>query len=158
MKTIIKIGLAAAGLVALSTAAVSDSHSGFEKQIKARQSVMQIYSFNIGNLAAMVKGEAEYDAAKAQEFADNLLAAAKMKNGAMWPQGSDVEALPGKTRALKLNWTSYPEAAKKQEALVAAAEAASKAAGGGMDALKGALGGLGGGCKGCHEKFRKPKE
>ncbi|NNE22426.1 MAG: cytochrome c [Rhizobiales bacterium] len=158
MKHIVKIGLAAAGLVALSTAALSDGHSGFEKQIKARQAVMQIYSFNIGSLAAMVKGEAEYDAAKAQGFADNLLAAAKMKNGAMWPQGSDAEALPGKTRALKLNWTNYPEAAKKQEAFVAAAEAASKAASGGMDALKGALGGLGGGCKGCHEKFRKPKE
>ena len=80
-----------------------------------------------------------------------------MKNGAMWPQGSDAESLPGKTRALKINWTSYPEAAKKQEEFVAAAEAASKAAGGGMDALKGALGGLGGGCKGCHEKFRQPK-
>jgi cytochrome c556 len=149
MKHIVKIGLAAAGLVALSTAAVSDSHSGFEKQIKARQAVMQIYSFNIGSLAAMVKGEAEYDAGKAQEFADNLLAAAKMKNGAMWPAG--------KTRALKLNWSTYPESAKKQEALVAAAEAASKSAGGGMDALKAALGGLGGSCKGCHEKFRQPK-
>ena len=156
MKRKILFGLAAVGLVALTSSAFSEG-AGFEKQIKARQAVMTIYSFNIGNLAAMVKGEAEYDAAKAQEFADNLLAAAKMKNGAMWPEGSDAESLPGKTRALKLAWTTYPEVAKKQEALVAAAEAASKAAGGGMDALKGALGGLGGGCKGCHEKFRQPK-
>ncbi len=158
MKRMLTIGLAAAGLLAASTAAFSDAHSKYEKQIKARQAVMQIYSFNIGSLAAMAKGEAEYDAAKAQEFADNLLAAAKMKNGAMWPEGSDAEALPGKTRALKISWTTYPEVAKKQEAFVAATEAMAKAAGGGLDAMKGALGGVGGGCKGCHEKFRQPKE
>jgi hypothetical protein len=31
-------------------------------------------------------------------------------------------------------------------------------AGNGLDAMKGAMGGLGGGCKGCHEKFRAPKK
>ena len=157
MKSVFKLGLAALGLVAVSTAAYSDGHSKFEKQIKARNAVMQIYSFNLGSIAAMVKGEAEYDAKAAQEFADNILAAATMKNGAMWPQGSDAESLPGQTRALKAAWTTYPEVAKKQEALVAAAQAMSKVAGNGVDALKGAIGGVGGSCKGCHEKFRQPK-
>ena len=81
-----------------------------------------------------------------------------MKNGAMWPEGSDAEALPGKTRALKKSWTTYPEVAKKQEEFVAATEAMAKAAGGGLDAMKAALGGVGGGCKGCHEPFRVPKK
>ena len=57
MKRKILIGLAAVGLVALTSSAFSEG-AGFEKQIKARQAVMQIYSFNIGSLAAMVKGEA----------------------------------------------------------------------------------------------------
>ncbi|MGI9464085.1 MAG: cytochrome c, partial [Aestuariivirgaceae bacterium] len=94
MKHIYKTGFALLGLAALSTAALSDAHSKLEKPIKARQAVMQIYSFNLGGIAAMVKGEAEYDAKAAQDFANNLVAAAKMQNGAMWPQGSDSEALP----------------------------------------------------------------
>ena len=119
---------------------------------------MQLYSFNLGGLAAMEKGEAPYDAKAAQNLANNLVALAKLESGAMWPQGSDAEALPGKTRALKLIWTTYPEVGDKQKSFVAAAEAMAMAAGGGVDALKGAIGGVGKGCKGCHEKFRKPKE
>ena len=80
-----------------------------------------------------------------------------MKNGAMWPQGSDAESLPGQTRALKVSWTTYPEVANKQKEFIAAAEAMTKVAGTGLDAMRGALGGVGGGCKGCHEKFRQPK-
>ena len=157
MKHFYKIGLVGLGLVALSATAYSDGHSKYEKQIKARNAVMQVYSFNIGSLAAMAKGEVEYDAKAAQEFADNLLATANMKNGAMWPQGSDAESLPGKTRALKAAWTTYPEVAEKQKALIMAAENMAKVAGTGLDAMRGALGGVGGGCKGCHEKFRQPK-
>ncbi len=32
------------------------------------------------------------------------------------------------------------------------------AAGGGVDAIKTAIGGVGGSCKGCHEDFRAPKK
>ena len=158
MKRVLTLGLAALGLAAVSTAALSDAHLKLEKPIKARQAVMQLYSFNLGGIAAMVKGEAPYDAKAAQDLANNLVALAKLESGAMWPEGSDAEALPGKTRALKVAWTTYPEVAEKQKTFVAAAEAMAKTAGGGVDALKATLGGVGQGCKGCHEKFRKPKE
>ena len=57
MKHLFRFGLAALGLVAVSTMAYSDGHSKFEKQIKARKAVMQVYSFNIGGLAAMAKAK-----------------------------------------------------------------------------------------------------
>ncbi len=158
MKRIYKAGLVALGLAAVSTAALSDSHVNFEKSIKARQSYMQLNSFYLGGIAGMVKGEAPYDAKAAQDLANNLVALTKMQTGAMWPAGSDSEAMPGKTRAMKVTWTTYPAVSEKQKVLITAAETMAKTAGDGVDALKGTIGGVGGGCKGCHEKFRKPKE
>ncbi len=128
-----------------------------EKAIKARQAIMQLYSFNLGSLAAMVKGEADYDAEKAKAFAADLAAAANMSNTDMWPQGSDSSNAALKTRAKPEIWSTYPAIAEKSKAMKAGAEALAKVAGNGLDALKGALGGAGGGCKGCHETYRAPK-
>ncbi len=128
-----------------------------EKAIKARQAIMQLYSFNLGSLAAMVKGEAEYDAEKAKAFAADLAAAANMSNTDMWPKGSDSSNADLKTRAKPEIWSTYPAITEKSKAMVAGAEALAKVAGNGLDALKGGLGGAGGGCKGCHETYRAPK-
>ena len=74
----------------------------------------------------------------------------------MWPAGSgnDNAALKGKTRALPEIWSTYPKVAEKSADLTAALEAFVKVAGTDLDSMKGAIGSVGKGCKGCHEDFR----
>ena len=142
--------LAVAGI-----ATVSSANEAFEKAVKARQGLFQVYAFNIGQLGAMAKGAVEYDAKVAQTAADNLAAAASIDGSAMWPQGTDnAGVMKGKTRALPAAWTTYPKVAEKHEDLVAAVANLQASAGGGLDALKGSIGDVGKACKSCHDDFR----
>ena len=158
MKRMIVAAMVAAGMMAGAGVAVSGEAE--DKAIKARQAVMQLYSFNLGKLGAMVKGEMEYNADQAKMAADNLVKAASIGQDAMWPEGTAIEdpGMEGKTWAKKDAWTTYPEVANKHKDLQAAAAKMAEAAGGGVDAIKGAIGGVGGSCKGCHEKFRAPRK
>lgn len=152
MKRVILSAALAAAIAA--PVAIAAEMTPMEKAVKARQSVFQVYSFNIGQLAAMAKGEKEYDAELAQNSADNLVKAATMKNGAMWPAGSDnTGEMKGKTRAKPEIWANYPKVVEKFEALQAAATNMAAAAGT-LDGVKGAIGDLGGACKSCHDDFR----
>ena len=128
-----------------------------EKAIKARQGLMQVYSFNLGILSAMAKGEMEYDAEAATNAAENLHAAVTMKSGAMWPPGSDNDS-GYKTRALAEIWSTYPKVAEAGEAMAEASGALVAVAGNGVDALKGGMGAAGKGCKGCHDDFRAKRK
>ncbi len=158
MKRVLVSGFVAVAMLAGSVSAMSGEAE--DKAIKARQSLMQLLAFNLGNLGAMVKGDAEYDADKAGKFAADLKAVAALSQEGMWPQGTAMEdeGMKGKTWAKKAAWDTYPEVTKKHDALVEATTKMAEAAGGGLDALKGAMGGVGGSCKGCHEDFRAPKE
>ena len=131
----------------------------FEREIKARKAVMQIYAFNLGVLGAMAKGKADYDPKVAGAAAQNLLALSKMDNGAMWPEGSGAQgALEGKTRAKPEIWSRYPEVGEKHQALTEALTKMAAEAGTGLDGVKANMGAVGKGCKGCHEPFRVPKK
>lgn len=152
--TLIAAGLA--GLMLTSTIG-ADGHSPFEKQIKARQAVFQVYNYNMGLLSAMAKGKAEYDAQTALDAAGNLNAAAMMKNSTMWPAGSGNDVVEG-TRALPEIWSTYPAIDEKAEALTEASTALLAVAGNGLDDLKGAMGAVGKSCKGCHDDFRAKKK
>ena len=146
-----------AALVAGATAAISGEAE--ERAVKARQALMQVYAFNLGQLGAMVKGEMEYNADLAKASADNLVKASTMNGMAMWPKGSsmDDEGMAGKTWAKADIWADGSGVGEKAKALREAAAQMAEVAGNGLDAVKGAMGGVGGGCKGCHEKFRAPK-
>lgn len=151
MKTRLATTLAAIALgAAVTTPALAD-----EPAIKARQALMQLYAFNLGQLGAMAKGEVEYDSAAAQAAADNLLAAASMNQMAMWPQGSDNVAMAGKTDALPAIWTTYPAIVEKGKALTEASANMAKMAGVDLASLRGAIGGVGGSCGGCHKAYRQ---
>jgi len=158
MKRVLVTVVVAAGIMAGAGMAVSGEAE--DKAIQARQSVMRLLSFNLGKLGAMVKGDMAYDVDQAKIAADNLKAVAHIRQDAMWPAGTAMEepGMKGKTWAKKAAWDTYPEVAKKHEALVAAADKMADAAGGGVDAIKGAIGGVGGACKGCHENFRASKK
>lgn len=160
MNPLLKIILPVAAVAIAATAAVAGSHAdkAAENAIKARKSQMQLYAWNLGNLGAMAKGQAPYDAKAAQGYADNLNTLVNMNNGSMWPQGSDSTALPGMTRAKAEIWTTWPAIGEKSKALKTATAALVDEAGNGQAALGGALQKVGGSCGGCHKEFREEKK
>lgn len=141
-----------------SFAAIAEA-ADFKKQIKARKAVMQVYAFNMSQLAPMVKGKVPYDANAAKNAAGNILGVATMKNGAMWPKGSDNTApgLADKTRAKPEIWKEFPKVMEASKTLAAAAKKLASEAGNGLDALKANFGPVGKSCGGCHKPFRAPK-
>ena len=90
-RTLVTCGLAAA----IALGAAPSVAGEFDKAIKARKALMQVYAWNIGMLGAMAKGKMPYDADQAQAAANNLLAAVSMKNGPMWPKGSGTSQTLG---------------------------------------------------------------
>ena len=147
--------LVAVGLtLALSASAADDPN---EKAIKSRQSVMSLQSWYAGPLFQMAKGDMEYDAEMAGNYAAHLNIIANLDGGAMWPPGTDNGAYAGKTRALPEIWSTYPAVGEKDQALKDAAAALAGVAGDGLDALRSNIGAVGKACKGCHDDFRAEK-
>jgi len=149
---------AAMVLLAVSTLALA-ADGPYDKAIKARQAMFQLYNFNVGILGAMAKGKRDYDADVASEAASNLLAAASLGQSQFWPPGSD-NATDGnaRTRALPEIWSTFPAITEKADALKTAAAALAPVAGNGLEALQGAMGDVGASCKGCHDDFRAKKK
>jgi len=147
----------AATTTAIIGAGAAVAQDNFKFPLKARQGQMAIIAMNLGALGAMAKGEMEYDAAVAQAAADNLVAVSTIGQGALWPEGSDGEAIEG-TTAKSTIWSDNADFLAKWGDFGKNATAMAAAAGGGLDSLRPAMGGLGGTCKACHDKFRIPKE
>jgi len=146
--------LAVAAVVIASSGAQA---AGEEKAVEARQSVMKIYSFYMGQLGAMAKGKMEYNAKTAQAAADSLLSMATLKTGSMWIPGTGNDKLGDKTRAKPEIWSTYPEVATKSKNLVMSLEGMVKVAGTGLEGLRGGIGAVGKSCGGCHKPFRQKK-
>jgi len=126
-----------------------------EGAIKARQGQFQMLGLNVAVLGGMAQGRVPYDAAQAQEAADNLFHLTRNTQLGMWPEGSDNAAAAG-TRALPVIWSDNAGFLERYAALQGAAEAMQAAAGTDLAALQGALGALGGTCQACHQQFRAP--
>ena len=153
MKRAFTLTIAALGLAIAAGTAFADGH--VDAAIKARQSQMQLYAFNIGTLGAMAQGEMEYDAAKASTAANNLVTLTAIDQSLMWPQGSD--SANAKTRAKPEIWANFPDVMTKGKAMADAALAMQGAAGTDLDSLRAAMGALGGSCGGCHKPYREPE-
>lgn len=151
-------GLALAGAVA--GAAIGESHMdpAVAAAVKARQSQMRLYAFNIGLLGGMAKGAIAYEADAASKAASNLAALSKLDQSRLWPEGSDNFELGDATAALPAIWDKSSDVMAKGMALAEAAAAMEEAAGGGLDALKAGMGALGGACGACHKAYRQPKD
>ncbi|MBV1896538.1 MAG: cytochrome c [Rhodobacteraceae bacterium] len=141
-------------LVASLVAGSAFADQATEGAIKARQSLMQLYAFNLGALGAMAKGAVPYDAEAASSSAANLLALSSMSQAGMWPQGSDNGSYPD-SKALPEIWTKYPDVVEKGKALGVATAAMDTAAGTDLAALQGAMKALGGACGACHKAYRQ---
>ena len=153
-KATLAIAAAAVAAVAMPAGAADPA---VEKAIKSRKAQMVLYSWNLGRVSAMAKGQAPYDAKVAQGAADNLVALVNMDSAGLWTKGSDATAMPGKTRAKAEIWSTYPDVVEKSKAMKDAAAGLAAAAGNGLDALKAAVGPVGKSCGGCHKPFRAPK-
>jgi cytochrome c556 len=81
LKSILMSTRVSAGLLSSAAVVAAD----IEDTIKARQSLMQLYAFNLGLVGDMAKGKSEYDAEIAANVAQNLLVLAKLKTDPMWP-------------------------------------------------------------------------
>jgi cytochrome c556 len=155
MKKLLTLTTAIA-ICATSFITIAQDEYPFQTQIEARQAHMKLYSFNLGILGAMAKGETEYNAEQASTAANNLLTMATMSTGAMWPAGSDVSVagLEDKTAAKPDIWANFPEVGEKGKGLVDALTTMAAEAGNGLDAVRANMEAVGDGCKGCHESFR----
>lgn len=150
-----KITLAVAGLVTATVIGTAIAHEGNNPAVKARTSIMQLYAFNLGTLGAMAKGEMDYNAEAATSAANNLVTLTQIDQSAMWPAGSDSDSDPN-SRALPSMWQNFPDVMAKGAAMSEAAVAMQAAAGQDLDALRAAIGGVGGACSACHKAYRVP--
>ena len=124
------------------------------RAMKARQSHMTLYSFNLATVGGMAQEKIPYDAAAAASAANSLAALANMDQSAYWVEGSD-NTVEG-SKALPLIWTDMAGFEAKQQELATAATALAAVAGDGLDALKAAFGPVGQSCGGCHRTYREP--
>jgi len=148
---------AAIGIAASVAFAGAHSASPESKAIKARQAKMTLYSFNLGILGAMAKGEQDYDSGAAGLAAANLAAMSGVWMPGAWLPGTDNESMKG-TAALPALWEEGSTAGAKGQALSEAAAALAKVAGTDLASLQGAIGPVGQACGGCHKLYRaKPK-
>jgi len=152
-KLIIAVSLSGAVMALLPQAYAADDDP-IGKAIKARRAGFQLYSFYAGHLFAMAKGDMDYDAELASTMANNLNAVVNLNNGSMWPAGSDNTKRKGKTRAKPNIWEADSKIGEKSKALKTAVAAMAPVAGDGLDALRGKIGAVGNGCKGCHDEYR----
>lgn len=146
-------------LSAGATTLMADGHAderALQNAMKARQAHMSLYSHNLGILGAMAKGEVDYDSAAAQGAADNMAALATMSQAGYWLPGTDSDSLEG-SRALPAIWEGDSKAQTYGMEMAEAALAMQAAAGTDLATMQAAMGGIGDGCKNCHEDYRKPQ-
>lgn len=149
--------LLSASLATIAVLASLPAAAQFQKPedaIKYRQSAFTVMGNHVGRIGAMAAGRAPFDAKAAAESAHivSTLAALPM---AAFGAGTD-KGMPN--RAKPEIWSDaakFKAAGDKMVAEVAKLEAAAKS--GSLDAIKAAMGGVGGSCKACHDDFRAEK-
>lgn len=149
MKTIALLVLTAAAVTLALPAQAQFAKP--EDAIKYRKSVMTLQGAHFGRIAAMAAGRVPFDAAVAAENAAIFETVTRLPLAGFIP-GSDK----GETRAKPEIWTDtakFKTVGDKLNADAIKLTAAIK--GGNMDAIKSAVGAVGGDCKSCHDDFRK---
>ena len=122
-----------------------------EDAVKYRQSAMFVMANHFGRIGAMVQGKAPYDAAVATQNAEVVSTLSRVH----WAAFVDGTAGSTKGSASAKVWSErakFDDAARKMEGEVGKLLAAART--NSLDNLKGAFGGVGQSCKGCHDDFR----
>ena len=140
--------------LAATAAAVPALADPIKDAIDARRGYFTLLGANIGPLAAMAKGEADYDAAVATLHAQNLAQLAGYDPLPHFPAASSNDDRFGDTRALPAIWSDGDGFKAKLADFAEAAAAMPSVAGAGRAELGQAVGRLGGTCKACHDDYR----
>ena len=143
-----------AALGALACLPASAQFQKPEDAIKYRQSAYTVMSTHFGRIGAMTAGRVPFDAKAAADNAVIVVEMSKLPFTA-FAEGTD-KGLPN--RAKPEVWkeaAKFKAAGEKMQAEVVKLDAAAK--GGNLDAIKAAVGAVGGSCKACHDDFRAEK-
>ncbi|MBN9886356.1 c-type cytochrome [Salipiger abyssi] len=141
-------------LIAAVPATMALAQTAENETVKARRAFYTMLGFEMGGLAAMAQGKVEYDAEAAQAHAADMVTLTGLHTADFYAPGTSKDDLPGETRALPVIWEDMGAFQEKGQAFGAALAELNTAAGGGLDALRPAVGKLGGACKACHDDFR----
>ena len=111
-------------------------------------------STHFGRIAAMAQGKIPFDAKAA---ADNAVIVSEMSKLPFTAFGDGTDkGLPNRARPeIWKEAAKFKAAGEKMQGEVAKLDAAAK--GGNLDAIKAAVGAVGGSCKACHDDFRTEK-
>lgn len=149
-----RIQILTAATLALGLAAPVAQAQGPEDVANARIGYYRLVGMEMGALSAMAKGEMPYDAEVAKVHAANLAALKSYNAKGLYAAGTSNADLPGKTRAKPAIWEDMAGFQTKGAAFGEAITELVAAAEQGEDALKPAIGKLGGTCKACHDDYR----
>ena len=157
MTPMTKMPLLSAVLGLVATVAVGSNHvdPAVGAAIKARQSHMQLFAFNLGTLGGMAQGKIDYNAEAAQIAANNLAALASVDFHPYFVVGSS-NADVSETRALPAMWDDPEGVLAALAKLQGATAEMADSAGGGLEGLQAAMSALGGACGACHQAYRAP--
>ena len=121
--------------------------------IGARQALMKMQAYYLGQLGMMAQGKVPYDAKAAAIAANGLEAISSVDFGSLFPKGTDNAAEP-KSKALPAAWASMDDFVAKYGDLHKASLTLQAQAGNGLDALKANFGPVAGTCGACHKEYR----
>lgn len=135
---------------------VGFAYASADDQINARQEEMKANGKAIGDMVKIFKGETPYDAAAVKAAIDSMVAAEKKANDVKAWDASSQQGGTVKSYAKPEMFTDaagvgavYKAYLDARTALAATTDEAG---------FKAAFPALGAACKGCHEKYRLPKE
>lgn len=138
---------AIAGLLAFTAAGAAQADDPIKAATEYRQAMFQTFKWQMGQLAAMAKGERAYDAAMAEAAADAMVAHGVLMPAA-FPEGSaNDEALPE-------IWTDASGFAEAVDQFQTAVASLSEIADDGREEMAGGLRAVGASCKNCHDNYR----
>lgn len=145
-------------LLALAVAAASlPAAAQFQKPedaIKYRQSAFTVMANHFGRVAAMAQGRVPFDAKVAADNTAIVMTMSKLPY-AGFGDGTD-KGLPNRAKPeIWKEQAKFNDLAGKMQAEVAKLDAAARS--GSLDAVKAAVGAVGGSCKACHDDFRAEK-
>lgn len=143
--------ITAAALAAGVVSGIAMAHEGATGIVMHRMEAMKEISESMKTIAAMVKGEKEFDAADV-EAAARVIAGHGKHMPHMFPEGTldkPTEALP----VIWTRWDDFTGLAKKMETDALALAEAARGASSAQDIVP-QLGEVGKSCKACHQDFR----
>lgn len=143
----------AASIAVAGNVVIAQDASPEERALEIRHGHMTNYAANIGVLAGMAQGNADYDAEAAQRAADNLFHLASIDQSHYWLPGTAQGEIED-SAALPAIWENMDDFRAKHAALLDAVTALRSTAGTDLAAVQAGLGAVGQACGACHQTYR----